>query len=538
MFDKSLPQPGQVAGLSDAALIDAMAGWASLCAAADARRLAAIAEFTTRRLAGDEFADWAVDGFEAAAIEVGAALNVSSGMAASQMYLAMALCTRLPGVFARYAAGEVDTRTATTIKRRTDLVQDPDALAALDSVLAQNLTSYGPLSLRKLETAIDLWVTAVDPDAVCRTRRSARDREIGFGDPGDGEGITTIWGRLLATDAKLLDIRLGGMAKAVCGDDPRTVAQRRADALGVLAAGGDRLACACGGPGCPVAGGDVRAASVTVYVLADPEILTAQADPLCHGEDRPGPGEPPRVPQPGRGDTIRIGRPKVERSQLSERGTEPEREAHRTPAYASKSAQLRPAVIVGGSIVPAPLLAELIANGAKVRHLKSPAVEPHPRYRPTAAQDIWVRMRDMTCRAPGCDRPATAADIDHSVPWPAGPTHPSNTKCYCRLHHLAKTFWPGFGDRQRSDGVVEWTMPTGHTYTTIPFSRVLFPAWNTTSAALADPPAPLPPHPARGLKMPKRKRTRAKEREYRINAERALNAERARSSGDGTAPPF
>jgi hypothetical protein len=40
------------------------------------------------------------------------------------------------------------------------------------------------------------------------------------------------------------------------------------------------------------------------------------------------------------------------------------------------------------------------------------------------ALDEFVPLRDMTCRAPGCDRSALFADIDHTVPYPGGPTHP------------------------------------------------------------------------------------------------------------------
>ena len=76
-----------------------------------------------------------------------------------------------------------------------------------------------------------------------------------------------------------------------------------------------------------------------------------------------------------------------------------------------------------------------------VRTAKLTAV-PHPgeppcekNYRPTAAQSRFVRCRDLTCRFPGCDRPAEVSDIDHTVPYPIGPTHPSNLKLLCRAHH-------------------------------------------------------------------------------------------------------
>uniref|UniRef100_UPI00061B2C28 DUF222 domain-containing protein n=1 Tax=Mycobacterium sp. UM_Kg27 TaxID=1545693 RepID=UPI00061B2C28 len=86
-------------------------------------------------------------------------------------------------------------------------------------------------------------------------------------------GTTALWGRLWATDATALDRRLTQLAHTVCDDDPRNLAQRRADALGALAAGADTLACACTNPDCPAASSDARATNVTVYVLADQTAL-------------------------------------------------------------------------------------------------------------------------------------------------------------------------------------------------------------------------------------------------------------------------
>ncbi|GJJ21196.1 HNH endonuclease signature motif containing protein [Mycolicibacterium mageritense] len=87
------------------------------------------------------------------------------------------------------------------------------------------------------------------------------------------------------------------------------------------------------------------------------------------------------------------------------------------------------AVVVDGGVIPTPLLADLIAAGATVKHLNPPGVEPEPRYRPSAKLAAWVRMRDMTCMFPGCDRPAERCDVDHTEPYPGGPTHPSKLRC-------------------------------------------------------------------------------------------------------------
>ena len=59
---------------------------------------------------------------------------------------------------------------------------------------------------------------------------------------------------------------------------------------------------------------------------------------------------------------------------------------------------------------------------------------PEPGYTPSAKLADFVRCRDLTCRAPGCDRPAFQCDVDHTIPYAkGGATHPSNLKCLCRL---------------------------------------------------------------------------------------------------------
>lgn len=80
-----------------------------------------------------------------------------------------------------------------------------------------------------------------------------------------------------------------------------------------------------------------------------------------------------------------------------------------------------------------------------------------------------------------------------------------------------------------------WTAPTGKTYTTLPGSRLFFPAWNTTTADLPTSSTP-PPGSGRAATMPIRKRTRAAEELRRIKAERALND--AHIAERNMPPPF
>ena len=107
------------------------------------------------------------------------------------------------------------------------------------------------MSAYKLEQAIDALVERHDPGARRRTRIAARGRHVTIGDRDDVNGTTSLWGRLLATDAALLERRLTQMIDGVCDQDARTTAQRRADALGALAAGAAQLACTLRRAGLP-----------------------------------------------------------------------------------------------------------------------------------------------------------------------------------------------------------------------------------------------------------------------------------------------
>jgi Domain of unknown function (DUF222) len=56
--------------------------------------------------------------------------------------------------------------------------------------------------------------------------------------PADGSGTAGIEGQLFATEHAVLDKPLDAMARAASEGDPRTLGERRADALGALAHGG------------------------------------------------------------------------------------------------------------------------------------------------------------------------------------------------------------------------------------------------------------------------------------------------------------
>ena len=54
-------------------------------------------------------------------------------------------------------------------------------------------------------------------------------------------------------------------------------------------------------------------------------------------------------------------------------------------------------------------------------------------YVPSRALKHLVRARTATCDTPGCQNPAVSTDLDHTVPWPEGPTSQGNLAPACQL---------------------------------------------------------------------------------------------------------
>jgi hypothetical protein len=89
-------------------------------------------------------------------------------------------------------------------------------------------------------------------------------------------------------------------------------------------------------------------------------------------------------------------------------------------------------------------------------------------YRPPADLTRWLRLRDGTCRFPGCGRSAKHCDLDHSIRWTrGGPTAAGNLASLSRRHHTLKerSRWKV---ENRGGGILVWTSPTGHVSTSDP----------------------------------------------------------------------
>lgn len=90
------------------------------------------------------------------------------------------------------------------------------------------------------------------------------------------------------------------------------------------------------------------------------------------------------------------------------------------------------------------------------------------RYRVPADLKTWLRVRDGTCRFPGCGRSAAQADLDHTRDWQnGGATAHDNLAHLCRHHHRLK-HQSGWSVTQQGGGVLRWRAPSGRVYASEP----------------------------------------------------------------------
>ncbi|WP_157546044.1 HNH endonuclease signature motif containing protein [Mycobacterium sp. IS-1742] len=514
MFDGSLPEIADYSALSDAELVLASAGWGRAESAAAARKLAAMAELFRRRTGLEDAVErenWFIDAETNVLADLAGAHHITESLARHQTQRGVMLADRFPRVAALFEAGLINDMLIRAIVYRTYLITDPDAMAAVDAALAEQVLAWGPKSQSKTEEAIDALVEIHDPGALRRREPTTQTRNLEFGTITDDAGIMTVYARMYSPDGAALKDRVQTMARSVCPDDPRPMKERLNDALAALSAG-TALRCECDNPDCPATSLDRPPSNVILHLIATEEGL----DKALHAHTQAEAGSEEVEPDPAGQQDEPAGETPDGAGATATASTPPTPTATPALGYAFGAGVLSPRVLLA------------LFDRAKIHRLEHPGdAPPEPRYRPSAALQDFVRCRDLTCRFPGCDQPAHRCDLDHAVPYPAGPTCASNLRCLCRKHHLLKTFWTGktgWRDRQSPDGTIVWTSPTGQSYTTHPGSALLFPTLCIPTA-----PAPLRPDQTtelmkgRGLNMPRRRHTRAENRARYIQAERRLN---------------
>ncbi|MDJ0421396.1 HNH endonuclease [Dietzia kunjamensis] len=349
-----------------------------------------------------------------------AACQLTCWHAARLVTAGVQIHSRLARLRASVERGVVPEQLAIDIACKLAEVPDSIVSDVEDEVVAgivDDLDGGDRPTRNSVDGRIDEAVGRLDPEGAEDARaRAALTRTVRFRSGRDG--MASMWAKLPLADAELLRGRIETDARAASGDGvPGTLDQLRADAL----------------------------ASLAVYAPA-PAPAPAPAD--AGGTDS-GPGDDGSIelgevtvgadmPRPSLGNAAAAGRPiRVSVIAAAAQGL-PNRVEFVHGAYSSYS-----------------WLCQQLLEGADAR-VRFELVDPAPgvldspehalRYLITPAMAERIRMRDGTCRHPGCSVPAEDCDVDHVIafntkdPELGGPTTEWNLVCLCRKHHREKTF--------------------------------------------------------------------------------------------------
>ncbi|MCZ3389052.1 MAG: HNH endonuclease [Actinomycetia bacterium] len=351
-----------------------------------------------------------------------AVLLACTKVAASNRYGTACGAADFPVVGKAWRAGQIDARKVTLIGEQVSLLDSGTA-----HTVAADAIEYGQArTAPQLREWLRRKVIAADPGAAeQRRQRAVADRRVVI-TAGD-DGMCELWALLPGVQGRQIQQTLTAAAQQLgAGDgsagDAHTMDQRRADTLVDLLLGRteppavnvqvivpvDTITGACDQPGWVPGHGPVTATEIDELVR--PRTGDGTGDGTGGGSDG------------AEGEVSGIGTQVTFRRLLTD------------PATGT--------------------LTDLAEKG----------------YRPSAALDRAVRARDVTCRFPGCRRSAdtSGTDLDHTVPYPVGPTSAANLAVLCRRHHRLK-HTAGWTVTLDPTGAMTWTTPTGRQYDTHPW---------------------------------------------------------------------
>lgn len=269
MFEQNQLSAMDFGTMSDEGLIEALRAVHGAAAAAQAAEVFAVRELYRRaRAASAEPGPGGVRAGEFAAAEAAVALYVDEGTAGALIDIGLVLEEALPRTRMAFAAGRIDLAKVRVIVDSTRALAK-EVVDALEPRLLEAAARTNPARLRQ---AARRWANRLDPAGARRRReRRQEDRDVRIRAVQDSMAVFD--GLLPAPGAQTVAMRLREMSLQVCAADPRTMPQRRADALVALADGSGRLRCRCGrGERCPKAGVPVeppRRPLIQIGIAAD-----------------------------------------------------------------------------------------------------------------------------------------------------------------------------------------------------------------------------------------------------------------------------
>ena len=349
-----------------------------------------------------------------ASSELAVATRISEREAQQLVADSTTLVEDLPATLDALRSGRVSYRHASILIDEARSLP-AESWAAFEAVALPEAETRTPAGFRQRARIVR---ERQHPTSIDERRRDAVDGRSVRLEPGR-DGMAWLTAHLPAEQAIGAYQRLTEMA---CGldaaDDPRTLAQRRADVFADLLIDG-------------VASNTGFGRGVRATVLVTVPVLTLL--------DRDAPGSAP----------------------------------------ATATAQVRaPATLEGYGPISDDVARRLAAHAPSfvrlLTHPENGAVLSVGRDRYTVPKDLklWLRVRDETCRFPGCDRAAANSDVDHTVDWQHdGATRHDNLAHLCRPHHRLKhnTDWRV---NHAGGGALEWEAPSGRTYRTEPATHL------------------------------------------------------------------
>ncbi|MCT1710478.1 HNH endonuclease [Dietzia cinnamea] len=404
-----------------------------------------------------------VDGLVAAAGYVVAAMSISARRAEKMLSFSWELHTRYPAILEAMAAGLMEQRVAELLARQMATVRG-DVLEQVQRQVVENYLNGVAAGIRlgdkALRDEIDAVIGRHDPDAIrLRKEDASRTRGVRIGKGVDGMSSVSA---LLATEEAAV------LAEAL---DQRVAEHDAADTDTTAAAAG-RAADPDTAPDEPVepepnySKAERRADALMSLICGDtpthPDAANASDDAASTDDAADGAVGAPATGGTGQAPVLR---PKVTVIATGDNG----RDEHGARVEFTRTGE-----------AALQTLMEMLAtsDGASFEQ-----VDPHIgaaddtdaalRYRPSAQLARRVRLRDGTCRHPGCAIPADDCDLDHVVPFnhadPAagGLTVEANLVSQCRRHHRFKTF-SDWTYKLQPDGTLIVTTPDGTVMLTRP----------------------------------------------------------------------
>ena len=358
--------------------------------------------------------------------EIGAALRVSEH-AARALLAEAELFVRHADTYALLRDGRLRVPQALALVESLAKVLDERAHEVEQLVLATGVEDSTPAEIRELVRRLAIRLDA--REAAHRRARAVADRSVAAY-PGE-DGVGTLWASMSAEDLVRVDRQLTELAKTArrrFAGDSRTLDQWRSDLLvaSVLSQVPE----------------DVRdktapvQAVIEIPVTVATDLADAPAELVGFGPIDP---EHARLLLPA-ADL----RAAYVDARSGEHLTSSDDLAHRERLSDETVRRLH----------------EILLEMASRPYLDDDT--PEPGYRPSRKLAERVRRRSRTCTFLRCTCSSRDCDLDHVIPWPAGPTDARNLGPKSRRHHRAKQ--AGWRSREQDDGSVSWISPSGRRY--------------------------------------------------------------------------